>query len=849
MKKTKNRRFAMESLETRRLFTAGLVDTFTDGSSIVKLPAAPTAPLTFNAVAVGPDGRIITADDYGTTNPTVVITRLLSTGEVDTTFGTAGSVTLAGTYVSKVIIDPDGTILLAGSKLQRLSNYGSPDTTFDGGGAITLPFTAAGVAIESDGKILVSGGNNGTAAVYRYTTAGALDTTFGTGGKAALPEESGSVLVGGIAVDPAGGSVVSVAFTGSDNFGVIHLTANGLIDTAFGVDGLAVTTGITGTPTPGQVVVTPDGDLIYQVGTYASGTASSEAFAVSYSIDGDSASDEPLYLSIARASDLAVLPTDQFVVAGWTSVTTAPATKKIVIERFDELLPTDLDLTADTDFGTGGVTVVSYDAPATTTSDQTNLTGNSGWSLAIGPDGKAVIGGTTVEPAHGSTAAVAEFTVTRFTADASTIADTGSISGTIFGDTNGDGTRETGEPGLAGYGCFIDFNGDGVFDSGDVRVFSDATGHYQFLGLAPGAYTVVQNLGSGQAHSFPLGSNSFTATVTGDAVTTGGGFGVVSSSGTITGTLFDDVNGDGVYDTGDTPLAGWGSYLDLNHDGSFDDSDVRELANASGIVTFTGLAAGTYYIEQNTPSGWERTTPSTLPITITLVSGGAATFAIGDKLIPLPKSTGTVKGTVFNDANADGTQDDGEAGLVGRVVYADLTDCGIQNASDPATTTTTGGAFTLTGIPAGSYVIRQVEPAGSRQTTPASGSGIRVTVSETTPVTGLIFGSTTTAEITGTVFYDTNDNGVFNTGEPGLQSVRVFIDLKNNDTYVAGDPNSLTSSAGTFTFNDLAPGTYKIAIEAPSGDKQTAPASNGELTVTVSAGQVSTGSVFGVFAT
>src|SRR5581483_3237547 len=39
--------------------------------------------------------------------------------------------------------------------------------------------------------------------------------------------------------------------------------------------------------------------------------------------------------------------------------------------------------------------------------------------------------------------------------------------GTMFSDTNGNGTRDSGEAVLAGWGCFVDFNNNGVKDGFD----------------------------------------------------------------------------------------------------------------------------------------------------------------------------------------------------------------------------------------------------------------------------------------------------------------------------------------------------------------------------------------------
>jgi uncharacterized protein (DUF2141 family) len=72
-----------------------------------------------------------------------------------------------------------------------------------------------------------------------------------------------------------------------------------------------------------------------------------------------------------------------------------------------------------------------------------------------------------------------------------------SIGGTKFRDTNGNGVRNAGEPGLKGWTIFLDANRNGRLDAGETRTTTDANGNYTFANLAPGTYSVreVRRLG------------------------------------------------------------------------------------------------------------------------------------------------------------------------------------------------------------------------------------------------------------------------------------------------------------------------------------------------------------------
>jgi hypothetical protein len=68
----------------------------------------------------------------------------------------------------------------------------------------------------------------------------------------------------------------------------------------------------------------------------------------------------------------------------------------------------------------------------------------------------------------------------------------GSIRGQKWNDLDGDGVRDEGEPGLAGWTIFIDLNNNGELNINEQSTVTDENGNYEFTGLAPGQYQVTE---------------------------------------------------------------------------------------------------------------------------------------------------------------------------------------------------------------------------------------------------------------------------------------------------------------------------------------------------------------------
>ncbi|MEI2769104.1 MAG: cadherin domain-containing protein [Nitrosomonas sp.] len=181
----------------------GSLDTSFNGTGKVLTDFGANSSDTGNEVRIQADGKIVVAG-YSATGGTndFAIARYNTNGTLDTGFGTGGKVTInvgGSDFGEGLAIQSDGKILVTGTAginggdvgLVRLNTDGSLDTTFgDGDGIVTTDYSGASddrgysVAIQSDGRIVVSGttqvgGFGGyNVALNRYSSTGSLDTTL-----------------------------------------------------------------------------------------------------------------------------------------------------------------------------------------------------------------------------------------------------------------------------------------------------------------------------------------------------------------------------------------------------------------------------------------------------------------------------------------------------------------------------------------------------------------------------------------------------------------------------------------------------------------------------------------------
>jgi len=447
-----------------------------------------------------------------------------------------------------------------------------------------------------------------------------------------------------------------------------------------------------------------------------------------------------------------------------------------------------------------------------------------------------------------------------------------SLGDRVWHDANANGQQDSGEAGIAGVKVTLVGGGaDGklstLADNTSVETTTDASGNYKFEGLTPGAEYQVQfatptgmvattqdkGLDASDSDADNSGKTQVVKLASGENNTTiDAGFYKTASLGD---RVWLDANANGQQDAGEEGVGGVRvTLIGGGADGQLatlgDNTSVETTTDTNGNYKFDGLTPGTeYQVQFSAPTGTvfsaadkgddasDSDAGSNGKSQIVKLESGENNTTI-DAGVYKPASLGD---RVWHDANANGQQDAGEAGIAGVKVTllgggADGLIATTADNTSVETTTDANGNYTFSNLAPGmEYQVQFATPTGMVATSQDKGLDASDSDAGTNGKTQIVklasgennttidAGFYKTASLGDRVWHDVNANGVQDAGELGVAGVSVVLTGGGADGLVAttADNTSVsttTDANGNYKFQGLTPGMeYQVQFVAPSG--------------------------------
>ena len=414
-----------------------------------------------------------------------------------------------------------------------------------------------------------------------------------------------------------------------------------------------------------------------------------------------------------------------------------------------------------------------------------------------------------------------------------------SIQGTVFEDVDLDNLQDSGEPGISGVSLNLLQLVNGQYADTGMTTVTTADGSYQFDELLPGTYRVVETQPSGY-YSVGASAGNVNGTTRGtvlndDAITEiellGGEDSIENdfaeaAPAELSGHVYHDADNDGVFDARETGIAGATvRAIRVLADGTAAET-VSTTTGADGSWVATNLRPGQWKVVEVTPAGYldgldaagtaggTAQNPGDSITDIQLLSGQIGEDYDFGELVP-----SSIEGRVIADLDGDCVFTPGDTPLSGVIVHLR----GAQGQLLDTTTTDADGRYRFDGLAPGIYSVEEVQPDGyydggdhvgtAGGTKLAPDSIIDISIASAMEATGYDFCEILPSSISGRVSADLDGDCQYDSGEPLLQGVTIYL-LDSQGNHLA---STQTNANGEYKFSDLAPGTYGVEEVQPDG--------------------------------
>ncbi len=380
-----------------------------------------------------------------------------------------------------------------------------------------------------------------------------------------------------------------------------------------------------------------------------------------------------------------------------------------------------------------------------------------------------------------------------------------------FGDYNGNGSKDGSESNLDGLQTRLLKASDGS----EIATLS-TNGTNCFNAIIPNDYILEQTHPTGAVLTTTPGtqnSGKTTVSVTNVfGVSSAQAFGYKGNATICPSSTFQDLNKNGIKDQGELEISGLTTVL-KDQNGA-----VVQTITTNGSNCFTNLLPGNYQIVQTPPNNSTSTTAGTT-VNVSVASGETKNQAFGYNGEPL------ICPVVYRDDNSNTTKDAGETSLENSVLT--LKNSGGTQVGNTILSNGTVQCFEPVTI-GQNFTVTATTPSGYTATTALTSDVAANFGQKYTPSFG--FNGNATVCITKS-YYDTNSNGVFDTGESPIAGLTSKIQINgfNSDLQIV-----TTDSNGSACFNSLPPGQYKAIQIIAAGTGST---TGGDQVFSLTAGQ------------
>ena len=434
-----------------------------------------------------------------------------------------------------------------------------------------------------------------------------------------------------------------------------------------------------------------------------------------------------------------------------------------------------------------------------------------------------------------------------------------SISSSVYHDKNNNGIKDPGEDGIAD--IVLSLSGTDIYgNSINISATTQSDGSVIFDHLPPSdnnGYTLTEETQpvdfidglesiAGVIILGSIGSDSITNIIIEPNATLDTLFGEQSPSvpgtGSLSGSVFNDINSNGVQEIDEPGIEG--STITLSGTTQSNQAiSITTQTNAAGQFTFLNLEPGAYTLSQTQPPA--------------LIDGSALVGDIGgtegiNQISNIPVQSGSngsnyrftehftrLAGLVYFDSNSNNTLDSGEPGIEGVTITLTGQD-GEGTAIARETQTGADGSFTFESLPASNaagYTLTETQPEtfidgaitiGSAGGLAAENSISNITLINTTSAEGYLFGEKeslddppNTARISGTVWLDENHDRIVNeanTGQAGwvVQLYQRSGPINNSTAQLIAE--TVTDDSGNYIFDSIASGSrFEVRFTHPEG--------------------------------